>query len=158
MQAYENPHYQACSMKASTHFDIKELVHPLFIEDHGEEKMVRVMKEYAPWLLVGLENLKDFISGDSIIINDYKWGGHYKSSGLRHHDDPVGAEMSGHYYFRSMDCKVKRNVKELQLDILDNQRLHPYILRMEDARHTPTWLHIDFGYRLPNHKIRVFSP
>lgn len=146
-------------MKATKNFDIKELVHPAFISEHGEAKMVRVLKEYAPLMLLGLEQLKDFIGGGSIVINDYKWGGNYNSSGLRHHSEPVGASMSAHYFMLATDCKFKdRTVRDVQLSILENPHLHPYIVRMEDYKSTPSWLHVQWGYRMPGKDIRIFKP
>ena len=146
-------------MKASKSFDIKELVHPAYIDQHGEEKMVRVVKEYAPFMLLGLEQLKDFIGGGSVVINDYKWGGNKDSSGLRHHSEPVGAELSAHYFMQATDCKFKdRSVADIQHAILDNPELNPYIARMEDCTATPSWLHVQWGYRLPNDSIRLFKP
>jgi len=144
---------------ATTNFHVKELVHPLFIEQHGEGKMIKVLNNYAPFLLLGIEQLKTFIGGNSITINDYKWGGNFESSGLRHHAAPVGAGLSAHYFMCATDCKFKHwNIADLQQQILENAASHPYIVRMEDARSTPTWLHIQWGYRLPGKTINVFKP
>ena len=80
-------------------------------------------------------------------------------TGLRHHDDPVGAGLSAHYFMCATDCKIKgRNLEGLQNQILDNPHLHPYIVRMENAAVTKSWLHIQWGYRLPNEQIEVFRP
>jgi hypothetical protein len=146
-------------MKVSKSFAISELVHPAYIKLYGEAKMCRVVQEYAPFMLLGLEQLKEFIGGDSIIINDYKWGGNFESSGLRHHSDPVGAELSAHYFMLATDCKFKgRSVADVQHAILDNPELHPYIVRMEDCVSTPSWLHVQWNYRPPNQSIRIFKP
>lgn len=148
-------------MKVSANFQIKELVHPEFIADHGEAKMVRVIKRYAPYMLLGLEQLKSFVGGDSIIVNDYVFGGHYINSGLRHPLYPLknSSLLSAHYYMKATDCKFKnRNIAELQESILENPHLHPYIERMENARYTKTWLHVQWGYRIPNNSIQIFKP
>jgi hypothetical protein len=146
-------------MKATKNFDIKELVHPSYIEKYGADKMCFVLKEYAPFMLLGLEQLKDFIGGDSVTINTYKWGGNYVNSGLRSYDEPVGAELSAHYFMQATDCKFKdRTIHDVQLSILENPHLHPYIVRMEDYKSTPSWLHVQWGYRMPDTDIRIFKP
>lgn len=145
-------------MKVSKRFDIRELVHPEFIIEHGEEKMIRVFKRYAPDTLKGLEMLREWVD-ESITINDYKWGGAYINSGLRHPMYEFGSGLSAHRFFLAMDCKFEnKSIKDVQEDILDNQDKHPYIVRMEDYHKTPTWLHVQFGLREKNKQIEIFLP
>ena len=145
-------------MKVTDHFDIRELVHPEFIIEYGEAKMVKVFKSYAPDTLKGIETLREWVD-ESIIINDYKWGGSFINSGLRHPSDHLGSELSGHRFFLCMDCKFDtKTVKEVQESILDNPANHPNIVRMENYRDTPTWLHVQFGRREPNQQMTVFRP
>jgi hypothetical protein len=145
-------------MKITKHFAIEEIVHPEYIEDHGRVKMVNVFKRYAPLTLEGLETLREWVD-ESIIINDYKYGGSFINSGLRHPNFPLGSPLSAHYFMLAMDCKFKnRSVKDVQQDILNNQDAHPLITRMEDYRDTPTWLHVQFGLRPKNETIKVFRP
>ena len=145
-------------MKANKHFDIRELVHPEFIIEYGEAKMVKVFKSYAPDTLKGLDTLREWFD-EPIIINDYKFGGAFVNSGLRHPSDHLGSELSGHRFFLCMDCKFKgRAIKDVQEDILMNANKHPNITRMEDYRDTPSWAHIQFGWRAPDQQINVFRP
>lgn len=142
----------------SKNFDIKELVHPAYIEDHGEEKMVKVLQRYAQPTLTGLEKLREWLDAP-IIINDYKYGGGFVHSGLRHYRHPYGSSLSAHYFMLAMDCKIRgREIKHVQEGILETQNMHPYITRMESYRATPSWLHVQFGCRLPNEKINIFMP
>jgi len=145
-------------MKITEHFHVEELVHPEYIIEYGAEKMARVFKRYAPDTLEGLETLREWVD-ESVTINDYKWGGPFINSGLRHPSDHLGSELSAHRFFLAMDCKFKeRTIKDVQDDILGNQDKHPLISRMEDYRDTPSWCHIQFGRRSPNQTIKVFRP
>jgi len=145
-------------MKVTAHFDIKEIVHPEFIIEHGEEKMIKLFKSYAPNTLIGLETLREWVD-EPITINDYKYGGGFINSGLRHPSDHLGSELSAHRFFLAMDCKFKgRTIKDIQEDILMNAHMHPNIVRMEDYRDTPTWLHCQFSMREPNQQINIFRP
>lgn len=112
-------------------------------------------------MLLGVEQLKTVVDGESITVNDYKWGGDFINSGVRHAQFPLknSSLLSAHYFMQALDCKFKnRNIVELQQSIIENPYHHRYITRMEDARSTPTWLHVQFGYRLPNHSIEIFKP
>lgn len=145
-------------MKVTDHFHIEELVHPQYIADHGGNKMVRVMHRYAQPMLVGLERLREYTDA-SVIVNDYKFGGSYINSGLRHRAAPFGAELSAHYFMMATDSKHKgRSIKDLQESILMDAHQHPNIVRMEDYRDTPTWLHVQWGCRNPNQSIEIFRP
>jgi len=145
-------------MKVTDHFDIKELVHPAFISEHGEAKMIRVMRNYAQPMLVGIERLREFVD-ESIIVNDYKFGGAFINSGVRHPSVPYGSRLSAHYFMLATDNKIKgRSIKDIQEMILMNAHSHPNIVRMEDHRDTPTWLHVQWGCRNPNDQIEVFRP
>jgi len=145
-------------MKVTEHFDISELVHPEYINEHGAEKMVQVLRRYAYPMLTGIERLREFVD-EPIIVNDYKFGGSFINSGVRHPDFPFGSRLSAHYYMLADDCKIKgRDVRSIQEDIMMSQHLHPNIVRMEDYRDTPTWLHVQWGCRQPNEQIKVFRP
>ena len=57
-------------MKVNKYFDIRELVHPEYIIEYGEAKMVKVFQNYAPDTLKGLDTLREWVD-ESIIVNDY---------------------------------------------------------------------------------------
>jgi len=148
-------------MKITDHFHVEELVHPEYIEQYGREKMIKVMRDYgyATPMLEGIEQLRSFLGDESIIINDWKFGGGRVDSGLRWRGISLGSPLSGHMWMLSTDSKHKdRNIKDIQEDILNSQTLHPHIVRMEDYRDTPTWLHIQWGYRPKNKSIQIFRP
>ena len=147
-------------MKITEHFHIEELVAPQYIEKYGAAKMIKVMRDYgyATPMLDGLERLREFLD-EPIIINDYKFGGSFLDSGLRYRGESIGSDLSAHMFMLATDCKIKgRNIKDVQEDILMSSHLHPNIIRMEDYRDTPSWAHIQWGYRKPNDQIQIFRP
>ena len=147
-------------MKITKHFHIEELVHPEYIERYGAKKMIKVMRDYgyATPMLDGLERLREFFD-ESIIVNDYKFGGSFVDSGLRFRGESIGGSLSAHMWMLATDCKIKgKSIKDAQEDILMNAHSHPNIVRMEDYRDTPSWLHCQYGYRKPNEQIKIFRP
>ncbi len=146
-------------MKVTKHFSAEEILHPSIIETYGLATCKFALETYALEMLKALETMSDFISNEPIIINDYKWGGGFTNSGVRVMSDPVGSALSGHYAWRCCDLKFKtRDPIAVQDSIMENQHMHPNIVRMEDARITKTWLHLQFGTRLPNEHIAIFKP
>ena len=125
----------------------------------GVSRSKRALELYAKDMLKGLETLSDWIGNESITINDYKWNGRFKNSGVRLMSDPVGSALSGHYAWCCTDCKFKeRTAQSVQESILDSPNMHPHIVRMENAAITKNWLHIQYGYRMPDEQIIVFNP
>ena len=154
-------------MRLTDHFQVEELVSPYYIDTYGAKKMKKIIRRYNPLMLLGLENLKAFLNGEAITINNYLFGGSYTNSGLRHWSTTVGAELSAHKFLQATDNKYKNtDPKEVEQQIMDNQEMHPYIVRMEDSRSTRSsrgrlgrhWHHIQWGYRLPHENIILFKP
>jgi len=149
-------------MNVTDNFHIKELVHPKYIEEHGEKKMAKYLNIYNPWMGIGLENLKEQLGGISIIVNDYLWNDSpnaFINSGWRHAKYPLrrSSLLSGHYFALKTDCKIKGwSIKDLQEWILDNEHEHPNIVRMESHLDTPTWCDIQWGVRQVGQSIQVF--
>ncbi len=143
-------------MKASDNFTVKELVDPETVNILGD----RAINAIHPFRLITLEQLRKFViekTGDGITINDYEWGGQFQYSGTRPFTYKKGAKFSTHRYMNTDDCKFKGITPiEVQQHIMDNQDLYPYIVRMENAEITKTWLHIENGYR--NGSIIIFNP
>ena len=142
-------------MQLSTHFALEELVHPKIFEIVGE----RSADFLHPNLIVTLEQMKThFGKNQSIVVNDYLWGGAYLNSGLRLPDSKVGATLSAHRFGCAVDCKFKgQDIDDVQENILQHPHKFPFITRMESAAFTKTWLHVEVGaYR--NKDILVFNP
>jgi len=57
------------------------------------------------------------------------------------------------------DCKFYDATPiKVQKYLLEHQDDFPYIVRMEDAKITKTWLHVEVGKRPLGQKIKVFKP
>lgn len=141
-------------MKIGTYFSVRELVHPDILSKLGEKRAANTISDY---LLLELERIRDMFG--AVYIN----GGTYKNSGLRKASfyKRWGIQYesySTHQYGNTADLKFGNSIKpsEVYDYILKHQDHFPYIVRMENARQTKTWLHIECGkYR--EDKIEVFN-
>jgi len=161
-------------MKVTESFHVEELVHPLYIEQHGAAKMKFVLEKNAPLMLLTIEHVKKLLGGGAYTVNNYMWHPDYKkfgwegikdndtlyrSSGLRHPDDPVGAILSSHNYMNTFDGKSKEHSASGAYTVIQRSFNYvPYIVRMENVKYTPSWNHIQCGYRMPNQAIEIFKP
>lgn len=85
--------------------------------------------------------------GQSITINDWKWGGKFNYRGFRPPNSTVGAKLSQHRLGNAVDFNVKNmSCDEVREDILNNQRWHMSkgLTTIEDGAYAPTWVHVDF--------------
>jgi len=160
-------------MNVSKNYKVSELVHPAYIDQWGVDKVGKYIKKYFPDMIEGQQRLREFV-GAPVTVNNYHWGSAYKqygwkgiegrrdlriNSGLRHLSYPLGKGFSGHYFGICTDSQQDKYTSlELQNLILENIHRHPHIVRMEDAAYTPTWLHIQWGYRPHGQEIDVFKP
>jgi hypothetical protein len=145
-------------------FGIKELVSPAvynyYAPRYGEGFIWGFFSENV------LQDL-DFIRkewGDSIIINDWAFGGQYKESGLRCNIDSLVSSknvpyLSGHCLGVAFDLKPKnKKYKEFHAflwKLLNSGKLKAF-KRLEDIKNAPTWGHID-ALRTENGKPIIFS-
>ena len=148
-------------MKVSENFDLKELVHPdIYNHRHiGDRAKTFLNPQLAPTLESLKSNLSELIPETEIVtVNNWHFGGQYKSSGLRP-DGDIGARLSGHKFGGTADVKFKHHTpEEVYYHILNNQDKYPYIIRMESIDHTPGWLHIEVDYERRVGEIEIFSP
>lgn len=87
------------------HFILEELVPPEFFAAHGS-KGWRVLNR---GLLEDLDTLRDEVfklTGQGLVINNWKWGGAYRDSGLRLPSSPDYRELSGHSGHKAYDVKL----------------------------------------------------
>jgi hypothetical protein len=137
------------------HFNIKELVNPNIYKRYGDSSW----KFLNPLILNAIDTLREGI-GSPIIINDWQWGGNYQDSGMREVDSSIGALYSMHKFGCAMDLKFPDSSVDVVYDyILDNEEYwyNTGVRRLENIKHTPTWLHIDCANTHLNGKIHVFN-
>jgi len=141
-------------MKISNNFTVQELVHKDIINVLGEGRAANTISTY---LISSLEKLRNHYG--AIRIN----GGGYKNSGLRKASyyrkfGIIRESYSTHQYGNTADLKFSNGVKPAEVFdfILANQEKFPYIVRMENAHETRTWLHIECG-KFKGKKIEVFN-
>ena len=149
-------------LKISDNFDIRELVHPDIFDICG----MRSKAYINPLLPITLEAIKKSLTellGDdreeSVIVNNWIWGGDKVDSGLRLPHGNVGSKLSGHKFGCAADTKYKYHTPQEAFEfIIANQDLFPYINRMEDISYTPTWNHIEVGSDKRVGNIYIFKP
>jgi len=142
-------------MKISNNFTVKELVHKDIINVLGEKRAANLV---SPHLIAELERLRHIYG--AIHIN----GGRFKNSGIRKASYYTKwgftyQSYSTHQWGNTADLKFTQGIKAAEVYdyILAHQDKFPYIVRMENAHETKTWLHIECGkYR--EEYIEVFNP
>jgi len=139
-------------MNLTTNFQLEELVHPDIYEKCGD----RSADFLHPMLAPTVQDIRDEFG--RLIINDWLWGGRFESSGLRLPHGTVGAMLSAHKFGTAADLKFDdADPQQVQSYILTNIDKWPHITRMENAKKTKTWLHLEVGQRTSN-DIYVFNP
>jgi hypothetical protein len=119
----------------SKHFCIEEYVSPCVFADRGE----LAWELLDDRLLITDDALRDRYG--RITINDWKWGGRRKWSGLRTSSSPDFSQYSQHTFGRASDkLFMEASVEEVRADIIKNKDLFPYITSIELGT---TWLHSD---------------
>lgn len=145
---------ETMSIMLTEHFDLRELVHPGIYNKVGDRCADFLNPNLAPTLELIKVNFSEFIT-----VNNWHIGGKFESSGLRDWHDPVGAGYSPHYYGTAADCKFRLHTPtQIYHMILNNQGIYPYIVRMESAEHTVTWLHIEVSSKPRVGDIIIFNP
>jgi hypothetical protein len=98
----------------------------------------------------------------SVTINNSYWGGGFNLSGYRPQNTKIGARYSQHKFGRALDLKFKDTYQPLEVqDYIMNNEKEFYQLglrRMECAKVTRTWLHIDLMETRLHNKILIFKP
>ncbi len=143
-------------MKVSNNFSVQALVHKDIIKTLGEKRAANLISIY---LIKELERIRNRFG--SVHIN----GGRFSNSGIRkssYYKNKLGftrLSYSTHQWGNTADLKFANGVTPIEVYefILNNKTDFPYIVRMENAHKTKTWLHIECGrYREEN--IQVFNP
>lgn len=167
-------------MKVSTHLHVEEIMHPQLIDRFGPPLCRKVLKKKRQYLIDTFESIRALV-GEPCTINDYMYSLPYKkavraghpgysaiagrrdlfvNSGVRIFSDPVGKALSTHYLWNAFDVKfATADPVDVQKRIMDKPLDFPYIVRMENAEITKTWLHVEADkIRLPDEFIEVFDP
>jgi hypothetical protein len=93
------------------HYKLHELVYPELYNEYNKKGLL--------YLLWGILDSKSLMIADkiweylnarsfskvSVIINNWKWGGNFRYSGLRPFDCPEGSKLSMHKYGKANDLK-----------------------------------------------------
>ncbi len=121
------------------HFNIQELVHPDVYVARGNAA--------AQLIDIRIVNVAEWLrekTGKPIVINNWKYSGRYKESGLRNPFTKTGARYSQHKYGRALDLKVQgMDAEEVRQLIRDNWAELKEIGLTCIEKDTPTWVHID---------------
>lgn len=134
------------------YFKLEELVHPDYIERFGQ----RAWLFLQPAALRSLDQIRERFG--PVTVNNWASGGTRKYSGLRPLFGGVGAQHSIHRFGGAFDCVFRDTSPIVVFDyILANRLEFPEITRLEDARHTRTWLHFDVAHTFSD-SIEVFTP
>ena len=120
------------------HFKVYELVDPKTYKDRG----IKAWELLDPKLLRLIDTLRETFG--SATINDWKWGGKFKWSGLRTSECKIGAKYSQHRFGRAADLKFRHISpadirKAIRKDKVYFQEMGVTCIENKTA----TWLHVD---------------
>lgn len=134
-------------MYVCKHFIIEELVPPHVYAERGE----KAWELFDDRALITLDALRDKFG--SITVNNWKWGGNRKWSGLRTPESPYYSPYSQHTFGRAFDCIFNKiNTEDARHKVLkDRAELFPYITGVELK---VSWFHFDCRNHTP---VKVFS-
>lgn len=145
-------------MYKPNYWDIKELVSPEVYRVWGEAAWQFFDDEY----LIDLDIIREEW-GDTLIINNWAWGGNFNESGLRDNLCSIVRSkkklyLSGHVLAKGFDIKPQNGKHDkfwhFVLSLMRKGKLKK-LTRLEHFKHTPTWCHID-GLTLTG-KTEVFT-
>ncbi len=126
------------------HFKIYELVPPQVYKDRGQ----KAWELFDPKLLTAIDMLRETFG--SATVNDWKWGGNFKWSGLRTNQCRIGAKYSQHRFGRAADMKFKNITpaeirKAIRSDLIGFKEMGVTCIENK----TKTWLHVDVRNTIP---------
>ena len=133
--------YKPVCMK---HFKLYELVSPEVMNLLGSNAWCLFNEAFIQDVDRFVDDIKQDLGCEKVIINDWKWGGGYTQSGFRELSSDVGAPNSQHRQGNGLDLKFGGiTLDQAYHYILAMDHLYPAITRVENINHTPTWLHLD---------------
>jgi len=136
------------------HFRLEELV-PKPVFDKLGEKCWWLFDSRLLYTADCIWEFFNTIKKTPIICNDYLWGGSHQYRGFRPSDCDIGAEFSGHKRGSVLDSvSPVFSAKFMREKIIENNRLFPYISRIEDD---VDWLHVETT-NVPGNSIILFKP
>jgi len=139
------------SLQISKHFSIKELIDPETYGQIGDRSEGII----DPRLIETIEAIREKFGRTT--INTWEFGGRFEYSGYRPCSYKKGAKYSSHRFGNTADLKFPDVAPiVVQQHIIANPDDFPYVIRMEDAEVTKTWLHVETGRR--RRPIKVFKP
>jgi len=120
------------------HFSIQELVDPVTYKELGQRAWM-LFDENA---LLTIDLLRDTFGPAT--INNWRWGGNFKWSGLRTKNCTIGAKYSLHRFGKGFDLKFKNiSASDVRRAIKrDEVYWSQHISRIEKK---VNWLHIDLA-------------
>ncbi|MCK5140218.1 MAG: hypothetical protein KAQ85_10285 [Thermodesulfovibrionia bacterium] len=130
------------------HFKIYELVPPQVFKDRGQ----KAWELLDPNLLMLIDRIKMYFSPDDpVTINDWKWGGKFKWSGLRNPQArKYYSPTSQHTFGRAADMKFKNiTPKKIRTIIRDDPSYWDEMGVRCVENKTGTWLHVDVRNCIP---------
>jgi hypothetical protein len=136
-------------MKISPHFVSEEFIskdmhNDLVTKGINPQWFIRKnVVDFCEWLA-------NYYHPKAIIINNWKWGGGARESGLRSPDSTTGAHYSQHKFKDAVDIKIKGvTPSEIRKVIIDNftyLNITFGLSTIEKVEDTPTWTHCDFRW------------
>ena len=147
-------------MKIKDYFSIKELVDEEVYSIHGESAWKFLDDRLLECLLVVRECLNN-----SIIINDWSFGGSMQQRGLRHNKSSMvrhkeNIYLSAHMLGKAVDFDVQGvNSSDVRKWIEDNADLFPCKVRLENKLNGKpiSWVHLDVIQEEKNPKVYLFN-
>lgn len=135
-------------------FSIRELVCPEYLDAYPEGVL---WSRFSPDRLRVLDRIREDFG--PVVINGRFGGQVFTESGARAHGTDTGAPLSMHKLWAAFDLKFTETTPlAVQGAILSDPARYAPVTRMEDARITATWLHIDFGNPALDGGIYLFRP
>lgn len=119
-------------------------------------RMWQLMDDRILWTM---DRLRDRY--DTVIMNDYLWGGRNQYRGYRPYDCVIGAEHSQHKYGRASDCKFgKVSVDDVRNEIVSSEYGEIFEFKfITCVEMGVTWLHVDCrNHDVSKHGIKLIYP
>lgn len=147
-------------MKLSKNFSTEEFIHPDIIMKLGDIRASNLVNVY---LIKSVQTIRDRFGPTT--INGSFGGKEFINSGLRKANfyknwtGTIKESYSTHLWGNTSDLKFKEVTPiEVYEYILADHNKFPFIVRMENAHKTKTWLHIECGKFRNGSIIEVFNP